>query len=52
MPLIVLICVSIHGCYIGSKVVVSLLALDLGDMQHVIGGRASLYELVRLALCV
>ena len=52
MPLIVLICVSIHGCYIGSKVVVSLLALELGASQFLIGGLASLYALLPLALGV
>ena len=52
MPLIVLICVSIHGCYIGSKVVVSLLALELGASQLLIGGLASLYALLPLALGV
>ena len=52
MPLIVLICVSIHGCYIGSKVVVSLLALDLGASQLLIGGLASLYAALPLVLGV
>jgi len=52
MALIVLICVSIHGCYIGSKVVVSLLALELGASQFLIGGLASLYALLPLALGV
>lgn len=52
MALIVVICVSIHGCYIGSKVVVSLLALELGASQVLIGLLASLYALLPLVLGV
>jgi MFS family permease len=52
VPLIVVICVSIHGCYIGSKVVVSLLALELGASQVLIGLFASVYALLPLVLGV
>lgn len=48
MVLIVLISIAIHSCYIGSKVVVSLLALDLGASQLLIGILASLYALLPL----
>ena len=41
-----------RSCYIGSKVVVSLLALELGASQVVIGVLASLYALVPLLLGV
>ena len=43
MFLVVLLCISIHCCYIGSKVVVSLLALDLGASPTTIGVIAALY---------
>jgi predicted MFS family arabinose efflux permease len=48
--LIVLLSIAIHACYIGSKVVVSLLALDLGASQLLIGVLASLYAVLPLAL--
>ncbi len=50
MYLIVLLSIAIHGCYIGSKVVVSLLALELGASQFLIGVLASLYALLPLVL--
>jgi MFS family permease len=50
--LIVLLSMALHSCYIGSKVVVSLLALDLGASQLVIGVLAALYALLPLALGV
>lgn len=46
MAFIVLISLAIHGCYIGSKVVVSLLALKLGASEIVIGLVAALYAVV------
>lgn len=52
MYLIVLISIAIHSCYIGSKVVVSLLALDLGAGQFLIGNIAALYAMLPLALGV
>jgi MFS family permease len=52
MILIVLLSMAIHSCYIGSKVVASLLALDLGASQLVIGVIAALYALLPLALGV
>ena len=52
MPLIVLICVSIHGCYIGSKVVVSLLAIKLGASHAIVGLLAALYGVAPLLLGV
>jgi MFS family permease len=52
MYLIVLISIAIHSVYIGSKVVVSLLALELGAGQVVIGVLAALYALVPLLLGV
>jgi MFS family permease len=52
MLLIVVLSIAIHGCYIGSKVVVSLLALELGASQFLIGVIASLYAVLPLALGV
>lgn len=52
MYLIVAMSIAIHACYIGSKVVVSLLALDLGASQLLIGVLASLYALLPLAFGV
>jgi len=52
MFLIVLMCVAIHSCYIGSKVVVSLLAVDLGASQTTIGVIAALYGVAPLILGV
>jgi len=52
MVLIVVLSMAIHGCYIGSKVVVSLLALELGASQLLIGVIASLYAVLPLALGV
>lgn len=47
-----LLCISIHACYIGSKVVVSLLALELGASQATIGAIAALYGAAPLVLGV
>lgn len=52
MFLIVLMSIAIHACYIGSKVVMSLLALELGASQLLIGVVASLYALLPLLLGV
>ena len=52
MPLILLVSISIHACYIGSKVVVSLLALELGASQMLIGVLAALYALVPMMIGV
>jgi MFS family permease len=52
VPLVILLCISIHGCYIGSKVVVSLLALQLGASPTTIGVIAALYGVAPLILGV
>ena len=52
MHLVILLSMSIHGCYIGSKVVVSLFALDLGASQATVGMLAALYAVVPLVLGV
>jgi len=52
MYLVVLLSIAVHSCYVGSKVVVSLLALDLGASQLLIGVLASLYALLPLLLGV
>lgn len=50
MYLLVAMSIAIHSCYIGSKVVVSLLALNLGASQAVVGTIASCYAILPLAL--
>lgn len=52
MHFIVLLCIAIHSCYIGSKVAVSLLALELGASQSLIGVIAALYAVAPLMLGV
>jgi len=52
MPLVLFLCVAIHGCYIGSKVVVSLLAVQLGASPTTIGVIAALYGVAPLILGV
>ncbi len=52
MYLIALLSIAIHSCYIGSKVVVSLLALELGASQLLIGVLAALYALLPMLLGV
>mgnify|MGYP001574705636 CR=1 FL=1 len=49
---IVLISIAIHSCFIGSKVVVSLLALELGASQFLIGNIAALYAVLPLVFGV
>jgi MFS family permease len=46
--LILLFCISVHACYIGSKVVVTLLAVQLGASPATIGVLAALYGLAPL----
>jgi MFS family permease len=50
MHLIVAFSIAVHACYIGSKIVVSLYALQLGASQVTIGMLAALYALVPLML--
>ena len=52
MYLIAALSIAIHSCYIGGKVVISLLALDFGASQLLIGVIAALYALVPLLLGV
>jgi len=50
MPLIIFFSIAIHSCYLGSKVVLSLFALELGANQFTVGVLAALYALMPLAL--
>jgi len=43
MALILFLCVTVHGCYIGSKIVVSLLAVKLGAGEATVGMLAAIY---------
>jgi predicted MFS family arabinose efflux permease len=52
VPLILLLSISIHACYTGSKVVVSLLALDLGASPMVVGTLAAFNALAPMFLAV
>ncbi|HWI14674.1 MAG TPA: MFS transporter, partial [Burkholderiales bacterium] len=52
MHLIAALSIAIHSCYIGSKVVISLLALELGASQAIVGVIAALYASVPLLLGV
>lgn len=52
MYLIALLSVAIHSCYVGSKLVVSLLALELGASQLLIGVLAALYALLPMLIGV
>lgn len=54
MSIFVLIAISIaiHSCYVGSKVLVSLYALELGASQLTVGILAALYAVVPLVLGV
>jgi MFS family permease len=54
MSIVFLVClsISIHACYIGSKVLVSLYALHLGASQATVGLLAALYAVVPLVLAV
>lgn len=50
MKLILLLSLAIHSCYLGSKVVLSLFALELGANQFTVGVLAALYAVMPLAL--
>lgn len=52
MHIVVLLSIAIHSCYLGSKVVVSLLALELGASQFTVGVLAAFYAIVPLLLGV
>ncbi len=52
MLLIVTYSVAIHACYLGSKIAVSLYALQLGASQTTIGLLAALYAVVPLLIGV
>ena len=52
MRLILFLCVAVHACYIGSKVVVTLLAVKLGAGAATIGMLAALYGVAPLVLGV
>ncbi len=52
MLLIVAYCVAAHTCYIGSKIAVSLYALQLGTSQATIGWLAAFYAAAPLVLGV
>ena len=52
MYVVVLLSIAIHSCYLGSKVVVSLLALSLGASQFTVGVLAAFYAIVPLLLGV
>lgn len=50
MALIILFSIAIHSTYLGSKVVLSLFALEMGASQFTVGVLAALYALMPLAL--
>lgn len=52
MHLVLFLCISVHACYIGSKVVVTLLAVQLGASPATIGLLAALYGVAPLVLGV
>ena len=52
MVLVSLLSLSVHACYIGSKVVVSLFALRLGASEALVGVLASFYAVIPLILGV
>jgi MFS family permease len=52
VPLVILLSIAIHSSYGGSKVVVSLFALDLGASQVTVGALAAFYAIVPLMLGV
>lgn len=52
MILVIVLSMSIHACYIGSKVVVSLFALELGASQALVGVLAAFYAVIPLFLGV
>ena len=52
MLLVILLNMCIHACYMGSKVLVSLYALDLGASQATVGMLAACYAVIPLMLGV
>lgn len=52
MLLVILCSMAVHSCYIGSKVVVSLYALEFGATPFTVGVLASFYAVVPLMLAV
>ena len=50
MILVVFLSMSIHACYMASKVVVSLFALELGASQALVGVLAAFYAVIPLLL--
>lgn len=52
MPLILVLCLTVHACYIGSKVVLVLAAVELGASQATVGMLAALYGIAPLVLGV
>ncbi len=52
MYFIAFLSIAIHSCYVGSKVVVSLLALELGASQFTVGVLAAFYAIAPLLLGV
>lgn len=52
MIFIIYLSMSVHACYIGSKVVVSLFALELGAGQSLVGVIAAFYAAIPLMLGV
>jgi MFS family permease len=52
MILVILCSLTVHSCYIGSKVVVSLYALKFGATPFTVGVLASFYAVVPLMLAV
>jgi MFS family permease len=52
MHRVLLLSIAIHSCYVGSKVVLSLFALELGASQLTVGTLAACYAVVPLLLGV
>jgi MFS family permease len=52
MAVIIVLSIAIHSCYLGSKVVLSLFALELGASQFIVGVLAALYAVLPLLLGV
>jgi len=50
--LVTLLCVLSHGCYVGSRLVASLFALELGANPFQVGVLAGLYALLSLMLAI
>ena len=52
MYLILLLNISVHSCYVGSKVMLALVALDIGASQFLIGLLIACYGVVPTLLGV